>query len=329
MADAAPVEAPKVEPVPIVPGSMKDLYTFVPAAMVPADFRELSKTWPTWESATHTPAIVDDKVKFKYDGDYGSERVLVASGKATIIPDDGSPPVTISKGDAVYLHYGFSCTWHILEPMVQNYGYFDKDGVEIAENELTCDVCGDDCFEESYLFNDEIDICPRCFRSDAKGAQEYEGSEYQREGKAAKAPPPKRSPGKDLVASASKKAKAVSGDYNPAAEDEDDDDDDDSGEDEEKPKKKKATPKAAKAAKPEAVPAAASGEAAAVPVPAAVPAAVPVPVPVPMPVPVPVPVTMPAELPVPAPVPVPVPAETPKAEEPMVEAAAPPAEPSA
>ena len=37
--------------------------------------------------------------------------------------------------------------------------------------ELTCDVCGADCFDESYLFNDEEDICPRCFRADANGAE--------------------------------------------------------------------------------------------------------------------------------------------------------------
>jgi hypothetical protein len=145
---------------------MKHLYTYVPAAMVETSFKELASTWPTWESATHQPPIQDDKVHIKYDGDYGSERVLISSGRATLIPDDGSPSITVGPGDAVYLHYGFSCTWQILEPIVQIYGYFDKDGVEIAENELTCDVCGAECFDESYLFNDEMDICPKCFRVD-------------------------------------------------------------------------------------------------------------------------------------------------------------------
>ena len=65
------------------------------------DFRELAKTWPVWESATHMPPLIDDKVRFRYDGDYGSERILVVSGRATVIPDDGSPPVTIGPGDSI------------------------------------------------------------------------------------------------------------------------------------------------------------------------------------------------------------------------------------
>ena len=154
------------------------------------------------------PPLVDNKVHIKYDGDYGSERVLVTKGKGTIIPDDGSPTVTLCAGDAAYLHKGFSCTWHVLEPMVQSYGYFDADGAEIMEDELTCDICGNDCFAESYLFNDEMDICPRCFRSDANGAEEYEGATYQLEGKPAPPPPKKekRSP-KAGGGSAAKKAK--------------------------------------------------------------------------------------------------------------------------
>ena len=44
--------------------------------------------------------------------------------------------------------------------------YFGHDGKEIKEMYLTCDVCGADCFEESYLYNDDMDICPRCFKAD-------------------------------------------------------------------------------------------------------------------------------------------------------------------
>jgi hypothetical protein len=158
------------------------LYQHVPADKVPAAFKELAKDWPTWDSNDADPPLVDGKVHFNYDGDYGSERVLVINGKATITPDDGSPAIDVGEGDAVYLFKGFSCTWTILEPLVQHYGYFGADGKEIKQTELTCDICGDDCFEESYLFNDEVDICPRCFISDSKGAEEYEGAEYQREG---------------------------------------------------------------------------------------------------------------------------------------------------
>ena len=328
MGDAAePKEEPKEEvaaeaaaPVPqeakpVVPGSMKNLYTYVPAAMVQPDFRDLAKTWPQWESATHEPPLVDGKVHFTYDGDYGSERVLVSSGRATIIPDDGSPSVTIGPGDSVYLHYGFACTWHVLEPMVQSYGYFDKDGVEIAENELTCDICGDDCFEESYLFNDETDICARCFKSDSKGAQEYEGAEYQREGKPAKAPPPKRSPGKDLLNPATKKAKSA--DYAPEMEDDDDDDDDDDDEygayDE--PRKKKIVKPKPKPAPAPAAPVEPLATAVPVPVAADAAAAPVAPVATVAPVVAPEVPVAPPDVPVVAPVPEPV--------------AAPPAEPAA
>ena len=63
------------------------------------------------------------------------------------------------------------------------------------------------------VFNDEVDICPRCFASDAKGAEEYEGAEYQKEGKPAKKPPLKArksslSPGSQPK---SKKAKVDNG----------------------------------------------------------------------------------------------------------------------
>ena len=37
--------------------------------------------------------------------------------------------------------------------------------------------------EESYLYNDEMDICPRCFKLDAESAQQYEDAEHQRWGK--------------------------------------------------------------------------------------------------------------------------------------------------
>ena len=168
------------------------LYQHVPADKVPAAFKELAKDWPVWDSKDADPPLVDGKVHFKYDGDYASERVLIVSGKATITPDDGSDPVEVGAGDAVYLHHGLAATWTVHESIVQHYGYFGEDGKEIKQTELTCDICGADCFEESYLFNDEVDICPRCFISDSKGAEEYEGAEYQREGVKATKPPKKQ-----------------------------------------------------------------------------------------------------------------------------------------
>ena len=56
-------------------------------------------------------------------------------------------------------------------------------GKEIKDAEVTCDVCGCDCAEESYLYDDEMDICPRCFKLDAESAQQYEDATHQRWGK--------------------------------------------------------------------------------------------------------------------------------------------------
>jgi len=173
-----------------------------PAAGVTEQFKDLASKWPIWDSTKHPPEAEENKFHFKYDGDHDTERVLVLSGKCTIKADDGiTPTISINPGDAMYFHKGFACTWEILEPMQTHYGYFDREGNEIEEVELTCDVCGDDCFAESYLFNDEEDICMRCFRADAAGAEEFEGAVYQREGKPAKPPVPKqKSPPKKRTA---------------------------------------------------------------------------------------------------------------------------------
>lgn len=197
---------------------MAALYTFVPAANVTAEFKELATSWPVWDSKTHPMQEEKDKFHFDYDGDYGSERVLVTSGSATLTPDDGSPALELTVGDSVWLHYGFGCTWTVHTPMETSYGYFDKEGNEIKQLELTCDVCGADCYDESYLFNDEEDICPACFKADQLGAEEYDGAVYCREGE----------PSKELPKSLSKKrrgseaggsAKKKPADYEPGMDD--------------------------------------------------------------------------------------------------------------
>ena len=72
---------------------------------------------------------------------YGSERVLIVSGQATIEPDDGSPSFNLGPGDAVYFMASFQCTWRVHEaPLVQRYGFFDLDGKEMKDAEVTCDV---------------------------------------------------------------------------------------------------------------------------------------------------------------------------------------------
>lgn len=178
---------------------MRNLYTFVPAAMVDQDFRELANSWPTWESSNHQPPLVNSRVHFEYNGDYGSERVLIASGCAHIIPDDGSDTIIVRAGDAIYLHYKFSCVWHVLEPMVQHYGYFDKNGEEIAKHTLICDICYTDCYSESYFFDNNMDVCVSCYKLDQQnGTLQYTAAEYQRKGKPAKYPHQKRPSSKSL-----------------------------------------------------------------------------------------------------------------------------------
>ena len=54
---------------------------------------------------------------------------------------------------------------------MQRYGFFYLAGKEIKDAEVTCDVCGCGCYEESYLYAiDEMDICPRYFKLDAKSS---------------------------------------------------------------------------------------------------------------------------------------------------------------
>ena len=156
---------------------MMPLYQHVRAELVSPPFKATAKEWPQFRMS-------DDSVHIDYDGEYASERVLILSGRATVIPDDGTPSFNVAAGDAVYLRFGFKCTWRINHaPLIHSYGFFGDDGREIKETSLTCDVCGEDCYEESYLFNDNMDICPRCFKLDSRAAQEYEDAEHQREGK--------------------------------------------------------------------------------------------------------------------------------------------------
>ena len=190
--EPAPTAAPAAPPALVPP--MGHLIKYFPSIGVTAEFRELAATWPLWESDEHPHEPPgSNRFHIAYHGDYDSERVLIMAGRATLTPDDGSPAYTVCAGDAVYFHKGFSCTWAVTEaPIQQHYGYFADDGKEIKEESIECDICGAECWKESYLFNDELDICPRCFRSDAQGAEEYEGAQFQKLGKPAKVAKKKR-----------------------------------------------------------------------------------------------------------------------------------------
>ena len=163
--------------------NMSTLYQHLRSELVPPRVKTMAAAWQVWDSAQEGAG---DTIHIDYDGEYGSERVLIVSGRATVVPDDGSPSFTVAPGDAVYFMSGFRCTWRIDEaPLVQRYGYFGADGKEIKDDTLTCDVCGEDCSAESYLYDDEMDICPRCFKLDATSAQQYEDAQFQRWGKPA------------------------------------------------------------------------------------------------------------------------------------------------
>ena len=165
--------------------SMKNLspplYQHLRAESVSPRIKTLAADWQVWDAAADSN---EGTIHIDYDGDYASERVLIVSGRATVIPDDGSPSFNVGAGDAIYFMHGFRCTWRIHEaPCVQRYGYFGEDGKELKNTVLICDVCGEDCSEESYLDDYDIDICPRCFKLDAKSAQQYEDAQHQRWGK--------------------------------------------------------------------------------------------------------------------------------------------------
>jgi len=169
------------------------LCTVTAAADVPAAFKALATTWPLWDSKTHPQKPKNSgKFRFDYNGSYASERVLIMSGAATLKPVDGSDPIQIKAGDSVIFWHGFSCDWTVTARMTKHYAYYNEDGEPEGGDlpGISCDVCGADCFAESFLYAGETDLCPKCFKTDKK----YAGSEHQKEGEPVqtKAPPKKK-----------------------------------------------------------------------------------------------------------------------------------------
>ena len=163
--------------------AVTNLHQHVRASLVAPRIKTAALGWQLWNSEHET---ADGSIHIDYDGQYASERVLIMSGRATVTPDRGAPPFEVAPGDALYLFKGFSCTWCIdTAPLVMRYGYFGADGKELKEAVLTCDVCGCDCSEESYLYDEEMDICPSCYKLDSESAEQWEDAQHQRFGAAA------------------------------------------------------------------------------------------------------------------------------------------------
>jgi hypothetical protein len=76
------------------------LYQHVLADSVAPRIKTLAADWQVWEFAEGATDI-------EYDGEYGSERVWIVSGRATIEPEDGSPSFNVGPGDVVYFLSGF------------------------------------------------------------------------------------------------------------------------------------------------------------------------------------------------------------------------------
>jgi len=166
---------------------MNKLITHIHAKDVSSEFKSMTEDWPLWESTTHPQEPPNSgKFDFDYNGDYATERVLILSGKATVTPKDGScGPITISAGDSVYFHKGFSCSWDVTEPMTKRYNYFNSSGTVSEPARISCDVCGTECFTQSWLTLEGEDICPDCFKKDS---EKYAGAEYQELGEASTKP---------------------------------------------------------------------------------------------------------------------------------------------
>jgi len=157
------------------------LITHVAADDVEDSYKKTASAWPVWDSRTHPQKPAKSgKFLFEYNGDYETERVLIISGEATLSPTDGSDPITITKGDQVSFHKGFACNWHVTEPMTKHYAYYGADGEEVESSpSISCDTCGAECYLESYLTEEEEDICPDCYKADKKM---YAGAEHQKFG---------------------------------------------------------------------------------------------------------------------------------------------------
>ena len=68
--------------------NMSTLYQHLRSELVPPRVKTMAAAWQVWDSVQ---GGVGDTIHIDYDGEYGSERVLIVSGRATVVPDDGCP----------------------------------------------------------------------------------------------------------------------------------------------------------------------------------------------------------------------------------------------
>jgi len=149
---------------------MDKLITVVPSTEVTAEYKKEAKTWPKWDSKTRK------NFPFNYTAE---ERILILEGSAQLTPTDGSPVITIQKGEQVTFHTGFKCKWKVTKRMKKHYTVIEDENATVPPA-IACDICDVDCVAESYFMAEkEEDICVKCFEMDK---DKYAGAEHQKEG---------------------------------------------------------------------------------------------------------------------------------------------------
>ena len=69
--------------------NMSTLYQHLRSELVPPRVKSLAAAWQVWDSAQEKAG---DTILIDYDGEYGSERVLIVSGRATVVSQMMVPP---------------------------------------------------------------------------------------------------------------------------------------------------------------------------------------------------------------------------------------------
>ena len=72
--------------------NMSTLYQHLRSELVPPRVKTMAAAWQVWDSVQDG---VGDTIHIEYDGEYGSERVLIVSGRATVVPDEEMMAVTL------------------------------------------------------------------------------------------------------------------------------------------------------------------------------------------------------------------------------------------